>query len=389
MTTGKLTLVEVRGGDRALGVAQGLACRHRLSALYGSLATLPLGLEWLPTAGRNAAARLAVGAAGRIYLAFHRGLLGTHAGGRYLRMLEGLAEGFGVCASEVYGFGAFEVESGVVGFRMGCTALAVSPSQTSSGAPRLAYNHDFPTVFGPHLILRRSGPQGPHLARSLCLTYEIAVGAIAGVNEHGLAVTVNQVLARAPRRRRPALLPTFLVQDCLDHCHSVADAVTRLRALPVPVGSALTLVDAGGDRAVVEVAPAGHAVHRPGGDDQLLVTFNAYRCAETEVQQIPVGAQGIGLATGYDLHAANIERQRRFDELTTDHTGARAWTDDALHAILADHDGGAPGSNTLCRHDTFLGGDTIVSALLDPAARTLRARRGFACAGPWGDPVGV
>ncbi len=380
-----LPLVEARGDDRQRGVAQGLAYRSRLGAMYRSLADLPLGLDWMGSTGRGLAVRLAVQGAGRIYLPLHRRLLAAHAGGRYLRVLKGLAEGFDVGAEELYGFHAFEVESGILGYRMGCTALAVSPTGAASGTARLAYNHDFPAPFRPHLVLRRNEPRGPGVARSLSITYELQVGSIAGVNEHGLAATVNQAYARTSRRGRPALLPTLLVQDCLDHCRSVAEAVARARRLPVPVGSLLTLVDAAGERAVVELAPQGHAVRRPVEADPLMATFNGYRCVHTQAQEVPHGALGTGLASGYDLHLANVERERRLAELLEDHRGP--WTDEQVHGLLSDHDGGTPGGTTLCRHDPALGGDTILSVLLDPTTRSVRSRRGFPCEGAWGDPV--
>ena len=385
MSTRDLTLLNVAGNDHERGVAQGVAFRDRLATMYESLAALPLGLHWLPTPVRKLMIRTGVRAAGRFYLPRHRELLSEHAGGRYVRVLEGLAEGFDARASVLYGFHAFEVESGIVGFRMGCTALTVGADQSTTGSPRLAYNHDFPTAFGNHLVLRRSLPTEAGVAASLALTYEVLVGAIAGVNEHGLAVTVNQAFARKPRRFDRSLLPTLLVQDCLDHCCSVADAVARVKTLPVGVGSLLTLVDATGDRAVVELAPEGHAIRRPEGQKKLLVAFNWYRREKTQAQEIPHGAKGKGLAAGYDLHEANVERERRFGELTAENDGP--WTDEDLHQMLADHDGGSPGANTICRHDPMLGGDTIATALFEPVARSVRYYPGFPCEGEWGEPV--
>jgi len=390
---------EVEGDDRERGLRQGRLFVDRIDAMYGSLARLPMGWDWLPVRAREGLSRLGVGGLGRFYLPMHRPLLRRHAGGRHVRVLEGLAEGFGVHPSTIYGFHTFEIESGIVGFRMGCTALGFRADQTDTGRPKLAYNHDFPSAFRPHLVLRRSLPDRG-AARTLCLTYEVMIGAIAGLNEHGLAVTVNQAFARRPRRLRPGLLPSILVQDCLDHCRTVAEAVARLNRLPVPVGSLLTLVDATGDRAAVELAPRGHAVRGAQGDAhggaqgsdrrdaRILYTFNHYRCPSTVAQEIPNGAQGTGLASGYDLHEANRERERRF--LTLVETKPQpCWTDDRIHALLADHDGGVGGANTICRHDPLLGGDTIVSAILDPQARSIRICHDWPCQGDHGRPISL
>jgi hypothetical protein len=212
------------------------------------------------------------------------------------------------------------------------------------------------------------------------------LGAIAGVNEHGLAATLNQAFARRPRRARAAFLPSTLVQDCLDHCRTVSEALLRLRALPVNVGSLLTLVDAAGERAVVELAPGGHSLRRPDAPDRLLYAFNRYLHPRAVAQEIPQGAQGTGLASGYDLHRASVAREERLLALLAADGGA-PLTEARLHTLLADHDEGPPGPDTLCRHDPGLGGDTIASALLDPRARSLRVCWGWPCQGEYGDPI--
>jgi len=382
--------VEVTGNARQQGFTQGIRFRHRMDASLRSLGRLPFGLPWLSPRARLALVSRAVDLLGRLYLPIHRPALRAHATGRYLRFLQGLAAGFSVAPARVYGFHAFELESGIVGYRMGCTALGFAARQTDTGAPKLAYNHDFPSAFRPHLVLRRTLSARAGVARSLSLTYEVLLGAIAGINEHGLAAAVNQAFARRPRRLRPALLPTTLVQDCLDHCRSVDEAVARLRPLPVNVGSLVTLVDAAGDRAVVELAPGGHAVRRAAGPHHILATFNQYGCPETRAQEIPVGARGTGLAAGYDLHEANLARQRRLTSLVdvdAPQAPPEPWSDARIHALLADHQGGLPGPNTLCRHDPDLGGDTIASAIFDPAARTVRLRRGWPCQGGYSTPI--
>ncbi len=382
-------IVNVAGDDRQCGFDQGVRYRHRLSAMVRSLADLPLGLDGVPRRFRQWGLQYALKGIGHLYLPAHRPALREHAQGRYLGILQGLAEGFETSPAQIYGFHAFEIESGIVGFRMGCTALAFGSSQTDTGAPKLAYNHDFPQAFRPHLMLRRSRPAAPDVARTLCVTYEVLLGAIAGVNEHGLAATINQAFAGYPRRSGPAWLPTTLVVDCLEHCRSVDEAVGRVRGMAVNVGSLLTLVDAAGDRATVELAPGGHAVRRAPGPHRIHYTFNHYQCPETVAREIPQGALGVGLASGYDLHAANLARERRFLELTAGPEARAGWNDARIRTLLSDHEDGVPGENTLCRHDPRLGGDTILSAILDPRARTIRVRWGWPCEGDHGEPVAL
>jgi hypothetical protein len=135
----------------------------------------------------------------------------------------------------------------------------------------------------------------------------------------------------------------------------------------------LTLVDAGGDRAVVELSGGVRRVRR-GDEGRPLYTFNKYRLAATSEVEVPVGAVTTGIAAGYDVHRCNLTRERRLLELP--HDAPR--DDEALLGLLADHDGGEGDMDTICRHDDPMS-ETIVSAILDPTRRSMKIVFGKPC----------
>ena len=369
-----IRVVETSGTPSALGEQQGQVCSDTLQPMYDGLRALPLAPKWMPAGLHGLTLRAAVDVAGAYYLARHRKLLSGHAGGRYLDALRGLASGFDARPSRIYGFNAFEIESANPSVSLGCTALAFSARQTAEGAPLLAYNHDFPPSFERFLMLRRSQPRDA--AASLCVTYPALVGAIAGVNEHGLAATLNQAFATDIERGKPALLLTILVQECLDHCRNVAEAVELIEATPVTNGGLLTLVDSSGARAVMELSATRRRARR-SSDDVILYAFNKYMLPELQAREVPVGAKTTGIGAGYDIHATNISRERRYREILRE---GHAYSQDDIRALLADHDGSDGGMNTICCHGDALN-MTILSAIIDPLARDIRLILGRTCQG--------
>ena len=364
--------MDVEGTPRERGEQQGEHARSLVGPAIAALATLPLFPGWMPAGARRGLVEAASAVAGRVYLARHRRLLDSRLGGRNLAWLSGMAATSGRAMHQLYGLNAFELESAHLGFSYGCTSLGLAGRHTTDGRPRLVYNHDFPPAFGPFLRVRRSRPREG--LRSLALTYPTLVGAVAGVNEAGLALSYNQAYATDLSRSTPATFVTMVLQECLDRCRTVAEALEHVLATPVTNGAMVTLVDASGDRAVVEVS-AGLRLVRRERDERILYSFNKYRLEETSAVEVPVGAVTTGIAAGYDVHRCNLTREKRFLEMD------QAPRDDAaLFALMADHDDGLGNEDSICRHDDPMS-ETILSAILDPTAGTIGAIFGRACEG--------
>jgi hypothetical protein len=282
-----------------------------------------------------------------------------------------LSRGIGASRAQLYGVNAFEVESAHVGFSLGCTSLALDGSRSDSGEPRLAYNHDFPAAFAPFLFVRRSAPRAA--IRSLTLTYPAMVGAICGVNEGGLAMSYDQAYATDGARARPATLVSLMVQRCLDRCATVDDAIALIAEHTAASGAMVTMVDRSGARACVELSMTRQAVRRARAGE-ILYTFNKYRTDTLASVEIPVGAVTTGIAKGYDIHACNLTRERRFLSLDA----GQIFSDASLSALMGDHDGGDGDPLTICTHGDPMS-ETILHALVDPTESSLTVRFGHPC----------
>ncbi len=371
-------VLDVAGTAYERGLAQGRRFPQAIAASVESLLQLKLAPAWLPRAAQRAVVHTAVAAGGLFYWQRHRALLSRHEGGKHSDMLCGLAAGHSVAPWRIYGFNAFEIESGLLTYRLGCTALGFSAEQTARGEPLLAYNHDFPPSFTSHLIVRRCQPLDVHGAaagyRSVALSYSLLAGALAGVNERGLAICTNQAFCTDLSRWRAALCVSMLVQDCLEHCADLGAAIARIECTPVSAGALISLVDAHNQRAVVEVSGRATKLRQPKRDE-VLWSVNHYRTAEMRSREIPFGAVTTGLAPGYDIHECNVTRSRRLTELL----GKKAvYSDGQIQGILADHDDGCGDGNTICCHGDHMN-QTICSAIIAPQTRAIDLLWGKPC----------
>ncbi len=336
-----------------------------------ALADLAVMPNTLPTWVKRPLTSGIVSTMGQLWYGRHERTLREYQGGRFHRGLEGLAEGLGVSVRRLYGFAAFEIEASRFKYTLGCTSIAFAGEATANGHPVIAYNHDFPPEFGAFPAVRESVPAEGF--PSLTVTYPPMLGTLCGVNAAGLAVTLNHAWVR--KLSSQAALPiTLLVQDVLDRCADVDEAIAVMKSVPVPNGSMATLADARGGRAAVELTPAGIFVRRPTGP--LLHTFNAYQTNEARRLEVPIGAVGAGPIAGMDIHGPNLARQARFDALGV--ARQSSWSAKQIDALMADHGGGAPNANTICRHDDAAA-LTLLTARVDPVERSLIIGLGRAC----------
>lgn len=96
------------------------------------------------------------------------------------------------------------------------------------------------------------------------------IGVLSGMNEHGLALA-NMEVTRHPRI--PGAMPyTLLYRTVLERCKTVDEAIDLLQHTPRQTANNLMLMDAAGDRAVVEITPDGIAVRRAPATDPLIST---------------------------------------------------------------------------------------------------------------------
>ncbi len=358
---------------------RGQIFRATLPAQIQSLIDSPLILPVVRPVLPRALLKSLIKRLGKKYLTLHRDVLKNYYGRDLAADLLAFADGYNETPQFMYGLNAIEVVSSHVPFSLGCTSLAFAPEHTVSGEPLLAYNHDFPETFGENLYVQHTVPDSG--LASLMLTYPTIMGGIAGVNTAGLAVTINH--AYATDLKPIAALPiTWLLSECLLRCENVTAAVELILKTPVPNGSFLTLLDAAGNRAVVEMSCTRKEVRTL--DARVACTFNFFREPVMKAHEVPFNGHTKGLmrwVLGDRLvHQHNIGREARFAKIF-DHT--QKYDEAAIHKFLSDHgETGVPSLETICRHDPRAM-NTLASVIILPQQKTMRVIFGKPCCGDY------
>ena len=218
---------------------------------------------------------------------------------------------------------------------VGCSTVALPTAAAPDGVARFGRNLDFPGfgIADGRSIVMIVRPAGRHAFAAV--TWPGLIGVLSGMNEHGLALA-NMEVRRQPRMANAMPYP-LLYRTVLEECRTVAEAIDLLAREPRQTANNLMLVDAAGDRAVVEIRPAGIAVRRAEADAALVAT-NHHREDRDEPG-----------------------RCRRYDCITTDATAAWGRIDrDAVWRIL-----------------NRVGGDSTLQAMIfEPADRVLHLATG-------------
>lgn len=151
-----------------------------------------------------------------------------------------------------------------------CSTITLPASASPDHVARFGRNLDFAalniadkytTVFVYH-------PEGRYQFASI--GWPGMVGVLSGMNEHGLALA-NMEVSRRPRV--PGAMPyTLLYRSVLERCKTVPEAIDLLEATPRQTANNLMLMDAAGDRAVVEITPDAVTVRRTSDTEPLIST---------------------------------------------------------------------------------------------------------------------
>ena len=105
------------------------------------------------------------------------------------------------------------------------------------------------------------------------------IGVLSGMNEHGLSLA-NMEVSRGIRL--PEAMPyTLLYRMVLERCKTVGEAIDLIEKTPRQTANNLMLMDAAGDRAVLEITPESVTVRR-AADDQPLISTNHQRGADCD-----------------------------------------------------------------------------------------------------------
>lgn len=375
-TTANNRYLEVKGADYERAFKQGQYFNEKRLEIIQAIKDVPFLAPWLQKKIPISFYKTYLHILGKKFYKRHLPLLKSSRGKQLLDQLEGLSNGLNENLFFLYGVNCFEIISSQPPCTWGCSSLAFSFHQTLSGEPQIAYNHDFPLSFAPHLFVKKSVPSKGYA--SLAISYPPILGSIAGINDKGLAITLNHAFTISLSKTN-ALLITVLLQECLNSCSDVAEALSLIKETPVPNGSIMTLVDAKGLRAAVELSSTKKRV-REAEDKKIFHSFNNFQHPEMFDVQIPLSAKGKGPLKGFGLHEHNFSRQKRYDELVNHQN---KYSDEEILQLLSDHNGGSGNCLTLCRH--HVSSDTLCSAILNPRSGQIRIVFGHPCQGTYND----
>ncbi len=224
----------------------------------------------------------------------------------------------------------------------GGVAFAVTAERTQSGGPLLAKNFDAPRAVAMPLGLRHSRPENAYA--SLDVVLPVLAGALAGVNERGLAATVTSIPGNGRTAESCTAPAILLVQDVLQRFDCVDGALEWCRARPNAGRASLLFADAQGNVAAAHLSRGRCRVERPRSG----AVFGMCR-AQT---------------------AADLEKALRGSEERPDLGRCRA--------IQRSHRfDGRTDEDSICRHGEQRA--CIGSALIDPRLRRVEVVSGAPC----------
>lgn len=156
-----------------------------------------------------------------------------------------------------------------------CSSISVPADASPDHVARFARNLDFPT-YG---IADKSSVvfvyQPTDRFGFVSISWPGLIGVLSGMNEHGLALT-NMEVTR-PAGSVPKAMPyTLLYRTVLERCKTVDEAIDLLKTTPRQTPNNLMLMDASGNRAVVELTPE-KVVVRTGKPGAALISTNHQR----------------------------------------------------------------------------------------------------------------
>ena len=204
------------------------------------------------------------------------------------------------------------------------------------------------------------------------------VGAVDGVNEHGLAIAYDYAFT-TDLPQTPAAPLSMLISETLETCKTVDQAHANFSSRPRCGAALLMLADATGDIASLELSPTRSFLRRPAAGEDAIVHSNQFVSPSMREVQMPPEAvyndRAPAPLRGRRLHESSDRRDARYRELLR---GDEPLGLDDLGRIMADHGAaGVADDYTPCVHGSYW--QTTACLQLLPASRTLRVDYANAC----------
>jgi predicted choloylglycine hydrolase len=141
-----------------------------------------------------------------------------------------------------------------------CSTVTLPADAAPDGVARFGRNLDFPSfnIADKTTAVFAYRPAGRNAF--VAIGWPGLIGVLSGMNEHGLCVA-NMEVSRS--LRLPDAMPyTLLYRTVLEQCRTTDEAIAFIEKTPRQSANNLMVMDAAGDRALIEITPASVKVRR-------------------------------------------------------------------------------------------------------------------------------
>lgn len=297
-----IPILDMRGDGAAIGAAHGKALGSSIRFLH---------IKYLDVWFKNPQMKLL---AQTVAVAFE-----TKLAPRHQAEIHAIAEASGVDERDVMLANCFLDVSPMTA----CSTVALPADASPDGVARFGRNLDFPSfdVADKYSVVMVYHPAGKNAFAAV--SWPGLIGVLSGMNEHGLSLA-NMEVTRG--QRLPTAVPyTILYRTVLEECRTVNEAVELLKKSPRQTANNLMLMDASGDRAVVEITPEEIIVRR-APQHAALISTNHHRGTDIDTP---------GFCSRYDtLHDMANADYGRVDEAEVKTMLGKVGGSETLQAMI-------------------------------------------------------
>ncbi|QSW91270.1 acyl-CoA--6-aminopenicillanic acid acyl-transferase [Flavobacterium endoglycinae] len=152
---------------------------------------------------------------------------------------------------------------------VGCSSFAVWNEKTEDGSLILGRNFDFYVndAFAENKIIAFINPKEGH--KFMMVTWPGMIGAVSGMNEEGVTVTINASKSKIPLIAKTPI--SILTREILQHAKNIDEAIAIAKKRKVFVSESIMVGSANDNKAIlIEVSPNKMDVYDVPNTDQLI-----------------------------------------------------------------------------------------------------------------------
>ncbi len=159
---------------------------------------------------------------------------------------------------------------------VGCTSFAAWDTHTEDGKLLIGRNFDFyvSDAFSEEKIIAFINPDKGH--KYAMVTWAGMVGAVSGMNDKGLTVTINAAKSNVPMKAKAPI--SLVTKEILQYAENIEEAIAIAKQREVFVSESIMVGSAADGKAVlIEVSPKKFGIYELADNDDLLICANHFQ----------------------------------------------------------------------------------------------------------------